>query len=171
MGAINIIPGSGLTVHPALKVPSNKPKCQPDKIRRKCNVCSRGEVEVKLVRNHCHRTGLLRKRLCEQCNSFLGQLENGRVRASHSQSRLIGTKRARRWAEKYWIQIQGHLQGKLASCHPSAPLEAAKRLCSEKCPHCGQNCCRVVFRGREKHTGRHITSPSLGHNLGHSWKA
>ena len=42
--------------------------------KNKCYICNE---EKKLVVDHCHKTGAIRKLLCHGCNTVLGKIEKG----------------------------------------------------------------------------------------------
>jgi Recombination endonuclease VII len=66
----------------------------------KCSVCCAPAGTTRLVRDHCHKSGIIRGILCDRCNSWLGIFgSTGR-----------GSARYKRWATKYRLRILGYLR-------------------------------------------------------------
>jgi len=69
-----------------------------------CNICGRlaAETETKrLVRDHNHKTGLIRGVLCDLCNGRLGTYESNKLRKRN--------KRYMYWLKRYELRIKEHL--------------------------------------------------------------
>lgn len=65
-----------------------------------CLIC-KGALKCKrIVRDHDHRTGMIRGPLCDLCNSWLGLYENG----------LPMGKRVRNWKRRFKNEIAEHLK-------------------------------------------------------------
>lgn len=76
--------------------------CQLLGVEPKCNICS--STTERLVRDHNHRTGLIRGILCEHCNTKLGIYEANKRRTWQN-----GDKLYKEWVSKYHDQIEAHL--------------------------------------------------------------
>lgn len=73
---------------------------------RVCEICDKTETpKRRLVRDHDHRTGMIRGLLCDLCNSWLGVYE-----ANTRRERQRGKSRYRRWATTYRDAIVAHLR-------------------------------------------------------------
>jgi hypothetical protein len=72
-------------------------------VELKCNIC--GSTENRLVRDHNHRTHMIRGILCEFCNSWLGLYEANMYRIVEK-----GKKAYRKWIATYFDKIETHLK-------------------------------------------------------------
>ena len=66
-----------------------------------CNICGSPD---NLVKDHNHKTGLVRGKLCQQCNSYLGVFE-----ANLSRAKQRGRRRFKEWVCQFRAKIEAHL--------------------------------------------------------------
>lgn len=61
-----------------------------------CQICGKGQSEVRLVCDHDHKTKMIRGILCEFCNSYLGNYE-----ANIGRNRQRGSKEYLAWLVQF----------------------------------------------------------------------
>lgn len=84
-------------------------------VELKCNIC--GSTES-LVRDHDHRTNMIRGILCELCNNWLGVYEANLRRIVEK-----GKKNYRKWVAIYFDKIEAHLK-----CNSGIPYLSPRKL-------------------------------------------
>ena len=75
-----------------------------------CLICGCAD---KLVRDHNHKTGMIRGLLCNLCNRWLGTYE-----ANKNRTRQCGRRRFKQWVEKYKQSIEEHLKRDTGILYP-----------------------------------------------------
>ena len=96
----------------------------------RCLICHLPEKETKtkrLVRDHNHKTGIIRGWLCDPCNGRLGKYEANIAKGRRGKGRRG---KVFRWATKYQAEITEHLgrdTGILYSGKPYQPVGERKQ--------------------------------------------
>lgn len=76
-----------------------------------------GGVRSCVICRSCAQAGWV----CELCLTYLGLLDEGRVRMCSNGTRLIGPKKVRRWAQKFDAAIQKYLANREKKTYPTPP--------------------------------------------------
>ena len=79
-----------------------------------CQIC--GATEARFVRDHDHKSGLIRGILCEVCNSYLGVLVNQYFNPKRKRN-------YRNWLAMFELKILAYLKQTTKLPYPKTPIE------------------------------------------------
>jgi len=107
-------------------------------VELKCNIC--GSTEDDLVRDHNHRTGMIRGILCELCNNWLGVYESTKISSPRKRK-----KNYRVWVITFRDRIETYMriETKIPYLSPKALYKVRKRTEGGRATHSSS----IAFRG------------------------